>query len=167
MLLSWSLWFHFFLILIFRKTTRDVVEWKIRCEFLSEKLFLICTRNNVFGKNCFGFGFSNCCQQTTVFAARYLFFGNQVIICFIWNISFQGCGGRDYPLMDFFRLSLPVCFHKPTFSHPRQNWFLKGATPRALDLGRYRNFPRCKTGAAELTRMFTCYCHGRCDFTFF
>ena len=89
MLLSWSLWFHFFLILIFRKTTRDVVEWKIRCEFLSEKLFLICTRNNVFGKNCFGFGFSNCCQQTTVFAARYLFFGNQVIICFIWNISFR------------------------------------------------------------------------------
>ena len=34
------------------------------------------------------------------------------------------------------------------------------------DLGRCRNFPRCKTGAAVLTQMFTCYCHCRCDVNF-
>ena len=60
-------------------------------------------------------------------------------------------------------LSSPAKFFPPT---SRQNWFLKGATPRALDLGRCRNFPRCKTGASALTQMFTCCYHYCCDVNF-
>jgi hypothetical protein len=46
--------------------------------------------------------------------------------------------------MEFFGLSLPVCLHQPTFSHPRQNWILKGATPRARISEGAETFPGVK-----------------------
>ena len=58
-------------------------KFKLRCEFLFEKLFLICTRNNVLQKQFLVWFLKRMSTNQLVFAARYLFFGNPVIICFI------------------------------------------------------------------------------------
>ena len=134
---------YIFIVLDVPKLTRVFVECIIRCEFLFEKLFLICTRNNFLQKR-FVVLFLNSCKQTNSFLLR--------VICF-WKSSdysfhlkhFLSRVWREGLPSDGFFFVFPSHFDligSKIFPTHVKKWFLKRATPRALDLGRCRNFPR-------------------------
>ena len=80
---------------------------KIRSEFLSEKLSLICTRNNCLSKTflvvcCFGR--TKLLNKLRFCSAQFLIFPNQIFLkekmnlCFARNIPSQRSGGRVLPV---------------------------------------------------------------------